>query len=330
MDKTDIIPLLEKYFRCELDPETQDQVEAWITESPENRETALQLCRLSQYVAQYSLTEDQDTGELLKQADAASQRQKKSPVWQWLINSLAVVAVAAIGLVVGNRLPSDDPYYIKCSTGSGEVATVTLPDQSTVWLNANSTLLYPESFQGKERSVRLEGEAYFDVTKDEEHPFTVSVPDCRLKVLGTQFDVSSYPDSPQMQATLVSGSVELSYKMGNRHRETVLFPGQRFSMDVRAGTASLSYVDAESLTSWRTGRISFNHIPLSDVLTLIGNTFGIRFVIGDNRKLEDTYTGSFMDQTLEEVLSTLEMVTNLHFDPLEVTGDDVYPRYSVY
>lgn len=329
MDTENIVPLLAGYFRNELDPQAQQEVEAWIDSSPENREMALQVCRLTQYVLQDSVEENTDTESLLKQVDTIV-KDKRSPVYRWVLKSLGLAAVAALGLFLGKVFFSSDVPFIKFATGSGEVASVTLPDQTKVWLNANSTLLYPESFNGKERSVRLEGEAFFDVTKDEAHPFMVSVPDCRLKVLGTQFDVSSYPDSPEMRATLVSGSVELLYKMGGRNQTTVLFPGQRFSMDTNSGKASLSYVDTESLTSWRTGRISFNHIPLSDVLTMVGNTFGIRFVIGDNRKLEETYSGSFVGQTLEEVLSTLETITSLRFTPIEVTREDEYPRYSVY
>lgn len=328
MDTENIVPLLAEYFRNELDLQTQKEVEAWIQAAPENREVALQVCRLTQYILQESQEESRDTEALLRKAETIV-KDKKSAVYRWLLQSLALAVIAALGVFLGSRFFSRNVPFIKFSTGS-EVASVILPDQTKVWLNANSSLLYPESFDGRERRVRLEGEAFFDVTKDVAHPFVVSVPDCRVKVLGTQFDVSSYPDSPQMQVTLVSGSVEMSYKKDRSFQKTVLYPGQRFSMDVNAGKANLSYVDAESLTSWRTGRITFNHIRLSDVLSLIGNTFGIRFVIGDNRKLEETYTGSFMDQSLEEVLSTLEAVTSLHFAPIEVTEQDSYPRYSVY
>jgi len=279
MDTENIVPLLAGYFRNELDQPTQEEVEAWIESAPENREMALQVCRLTQYVLQDSLEEQQDTEALLRRVDAVV-KNKKSPVYRWVLKSLGIAAVAALGFFFGSRFFSHSIPFIKFSS-------VVLPDQTKVWLNANSTLLYPETFEGRERSVRLEGEAYFDVTRDEKHPFTVSVPDCRIKVLGTQFDVSSFPDSPQMQTTLVSGSVELSYRLGRRSRTTVIYPGQRFSMDTKAGHATLSYVDTESLTSWRTGN-------------------------------------------MEEVLSTLETVTQLHFDRLENAEGYAYPRYSVY
>lgn len=329
MDTEQMVPLLAAYFRNELDLKTQEQVEAWIEASPENREMALQVCRLTQYVLQDSMEEEKDTEMLLRQADSIV-KDKRSPVYRWVLQTLGIAAIATLGVFFGSRFFSRSIPFIKFSTGSGEVASVILPDQTKVWLNANSTLLYPESFEGRERSVRLEGEAYFDVTKDEKHPFCVSVPDCQVKVLGTQFDVSSYPDSPQVQVTLVSGSVELSYKSGRRSRASVLYPGQRFTVDVNTGINELSYADTESLTSWRTGHIRFNHTPLSDVLTMIGNTFGIRFVVGDNRKLKETYTGSFVNQSLEDILSTLEAVTNLNFDPVSVTDEDAYPCYSVY
>ncbi len=331
MDNDKKADLLAGYFKGILTQHEQDEVENWINASEENRELARKACRLEQYVAQYSFARNRDDAELLRlsEANTASIMRRRTFLGR-VFRALGNTAVAASLLALGYLLFSDSEVLVKVSTDNGEVAEYVLPDQTTVWLNTNSSLLYPESFKKGKRHVRLEGEAFFDVARDESHPFVVSARDCDVEVLGTQFDVSAYPDSPEFQATLVSGSVRLVNKTGGRRRSTELFPGQRFSLDHESGASTVTYVDTESLTSWRTGQINFNHVPLSDVLTIIGNTFGIRFVISGDKILDDTYTGSFSGQPLDEVLSTLEEVASLHFKALEVNDEDKYQRYIVY
>ena len=334
--------LLTEYWRGTLDPSRQQEVEAWIEASPGNREKALKYCRLEQYVTEYALIQAEDEKELSFLADRnatrdgtdkSRHRPSRYNRRPWAISLAVCLAVALIGAWLGLRRTTDAPdeTVLSYSTGSGEVIQVTLPDETRVWLNSNSTLSYPESFRRKNREVKLEGEAFFDVTSDKEHPFIVQTKDCRIKVLGTQFDVEAYPDNgSEFHTTLVSGSVEMSLVTGGRRRSAVLTPGQRFTYDTENDRASVAYVDTESLTSWRTGRITFYHTSLKDVLSMIGNHFGIRFIINNAALLNDTYSGSFDHQPLEEILSTMERVTNLHFNPLVVTTEDVYPRYIVY
>ena len=330
MDSNNKADLLAGYFQGSLTQQEQVEVEEWINASEENCAQARKACRLQQYVSQYAISESRSDADLLKLAEANTKGTTGNKLWRRVFHTIGNAAMAALMLVLGYFIYSEKETYIKVSTVNGEVASYILPDQTKVWLNTNSTLLYPESFDSAKRLVKLEGEAFFDVAKDAGHPFVVSARDCDVEVTGTQFDVSAYPDSPELQATLVSGSVRLVNKAGGRKRSTDLFPGQRFSLDHESGRSSISYVDTESLTSWRTGQINFNHVPLSDVLTIIGNTFGIRFVISGDRILDDTYTGSFSGQPLDEVLSTLEEVASLHFKPLEVNDEDKYQRYIVY
>lgn len=334
--------LLTEYWRGTLDPSRQQEVEAWIEASPGNREKALKYCRLEQYVTEYTLAQEQDEKDLLTLADSVCGAEKSKRIrsrvrkgfcWTFAVSAAAVLVFAVLGGWLGFRHATGtaDETELKCCTGSSEVIQVILPDETKVWLNSNSTLSYPESFRRKYREVKLEGEAFFDVTSDKDHPFIVQTKDCRVKVLGTQFDVEAYPDNgSEFHTTLVSGSVEMSLVTGGRRRSAVLTPGQRFTYDTENDRASVAYVDTESLTSWRTGRITFYHTSLKDVLTMIGNSFGIRFVINNAALLNDTYSGTFDYQPLEEILSTMEQVTDLHFKPLVVTEEDVYPRYIVY
>lgn len=334
--------LLIDYWRGTLDPRQQQEVEEWIEASPVNRQTALKYCRLEQYVTEYVVMQQSDEEELLRKADRNTRgvNTKRNPHfwkrqrWPLYAGLCAVLAVAILIGWLGLKHTAEimAKTEIVCRTGNGEIQQILLPDDTKVWLNANSVIYYPEEFKGKNRKVRVEGNFFFDVTQDEEHPFVVETKDCLIKVRGTQFEVDAYPDNVALfRATLVSGSVELIVKKNNRHNPpTLLVPGQRFTYNASDNSASISYVDTESLTSWRTGRISFYHTPLTDVLTMIGNTFGIRFVINKAGILDENYTGTFDNRPLDEVLSTLEQVTSLRFKQLVVTDTDIYPRYLVY
>ena len=333
--------LLTEYWRGTLDPQRQQEVENWIEASAENREKALKYCRLEQYVTELAFTQAQDDEIILGQADTisgADVKQTRPRAYKWarwplVVSAAAVLVLAVLGGMLGLRHANGNAIETEMcySTGSGEVLQAILPDETMVWLNSNSKIYYPESFKRKDREVRLEGEAFFNVTSDKEHPFVVQTSNCRVKVLGTQFDVEAYPDNgSEFHTTLVSGSVEMSLVTGGRRRSAVLTPGQRFTYDTENDRASVAYVDTESLTSWRTGCITFYHTSLKDVLSMIGNSFGIRFVINNAALLNDTYSGTFDHQPLEEILSTMEQVTDLHFRPLVVTEEDVYPRYIVY
>src|SRR5690606_31670859 len=95
-----------------------------------------------------------------------------------------------------------------------------LPDGTKVWLNADSRLVYDGLLEGDTREVRLEGEAYFDVTRNVNRPFIITTDKISIRVLGTTFNVKAYPDDARTEATLISGEIELS--VNDRPREKIL------------------------------------------------------------------------------------------------------------
>ena len=122
-------------------------------------------------------------------------------------------------------------------TAYGERTMVILPDSSKVWLNGGSSLIYPSRFVSAERNVCLTGEAYFDVRKDSSRPFTVDVNQMKLKVLGTTFNVFSYPDNPQIVATLETGKLQI--KVDNQEKPYTLSPNDQLVLDSKTGEVEL-------------------------------------------------------------------------------------------
>lgn len=144
---------------------------------------------------------------------------------------------------------------------------VLLPDGSKVWLNSESSLKFPVAFVGKTREVELTGEAYFEVAKNKEKPFIVTVNDTKIEVLGTQFNVNAY--TSMINTTLVEGSVKLNHK----DKEVVLKPGQ--SGINTNDRLIVRNADVEEITAWKNGYFVFRDESIQSIMEKISRWYDI-------------------------------------------------------
>ena len=187
--------------------------------------------------------------------------------------------------------------------------TVILADGTTVHLNAGSKLTYPVRFAGKRRIVRLEGEAYFDVAGDENHPFVVQTHLGEITVLGTEFNVNAYADTPVCYTTLVHGKVKFS----TLNAETVtLSPGEQAV--VFANSSTKRKVDLEEYVGWVDGMYIFNDRPLGDIMKTFERWYDIQVYYETPNLRDITYSGNL------KRYGTI----NSFLDALELTGDLTY------
>jgi len=160
----------------------------------------------------------------------------------------------------------------------GKTSEVLLPDGTKVFLNAGSRLVYPENFTGKTREVFLVGEAFFDVSHDQKHPFIVQVSDLRVKVLGTRFNVSAYPSDNVIETVLAEGKVRMERNnAGLFDRATDLVPNQLASFDRTTRETNIRVVDTENYTLWTAGIIKFESADLNRITKRLERFYNIRF-----------------------------------------------------
>ncbi len=158
----------------------------------------------------------------------------------------------------------------------GNQSKVTLADNTNVWLNAGSRLIYPTTFKGKTREVLLFGEAYFEVAKNAEKPFIVKTSDIQIRVLGTQFNVSAYAEDKLIQTVLKEGSVEILDNAANIFsRKVVLKPNQMASFSKTTNETALDEVDANYYTLWTKGLLSFDDIDFDKILKKVERFYNI-------------------------------------------------------
>ncbi|MBX2922802.1 MAG: FecR domain-containing protein [Chitinophagaceae bacterium] len=189
------------------------------------------------------------------------------------------------------------------TTSRGGQYMLTLPDGTRVWLNAASSFTYPTRFSGKERRVEIEGQAYFEVARNPDQPFIVKVKDATVKVLGTHFDIMSYPEEKEVQTTLVSGSV----RVVRGKLEKIIAPGeQAFWNDGVAGALSVRAADIQQATAWKTGFFEFDNADLATIMRQIGRWYNVD--IRYNRPPGDKTFGGRISRNLplSQVLELLE------------------------
>jgi transmembrane sensor len=170
--------------------------------------------------------------------------------------------------------------YNTISTPVGGQYQVILPDGTMVWLNAASSLKFPTVFKGRQRVVELTGEAYFEVAKNRDMPFSVNVNDMQVKVLGTHFNIMAYTNEPAIKTTLLEGSVALSNGLVNN----TLKPGQQGVLNKR-GEIKVLNVDAAHYIAWKNGYFEFNRSNIREIMNQLSRWYGT----------EVSYTGNIPD-----------------------------------
>ena len=229
-----------------------------------------------------------------------------------------VVIQAACGDANG-----DQPVYHCLEVPRGGEFSFLLPDSTTVFLNAESRLRFPDRFvPGSERIVYLSGEAYFDVKRDPRSPVLVCLEHSAVKVTGTSFNVKAYPDDTNEATTLISGTVSMG--IGTTEQWIVLKPGEQGYYDATRKTLLQQTVDVNYYTAWKDGVFAFYRQPLEEVMKTLGCWYLFDTHYQNEALKSILYTGKInRHASIREVLHTFELMDELTFD---IKGKEVIVR----
>ena len=187
---------------------------------------------------------------------------------------------------------------------------LTLSDGTRVWLNAASSLTYPEVFQDRERVVELTGEAFFEVKPDTALPFIVKTQGMRVKVLGTTFNVKAYPDELKLYTTLVEGKVEVFSDY--LHRGVMLYPGEQAVSD--SSEIQKRQVNVQPYISWKEGKFVFINAPLGEICKQIARWYDVEIQFADNEIGKVCFTGAILKfRPLEDLLDMIEVTSRVQY-----------------
>ena len=243
--------------------------------------------------------------------------------WKWLAKLAAVFAfaIAAGGLFYYlNRTPAKatEAQWILMENPAGKKRRFSLPDGTRVCLNSSSTLSYQKGFEGDVRLVRLKGEAYFEVAKDEKKPFEVHTDKWGVTALGTAFNLNNFSES-KTHVALVEGKVKVFI---NDLDETYLMnPGEGIHYDGDQNTAERSVFDQASLLGWKAGKLIFHKASFEEVVNRLERWYGVDIEVknGDASQFEWAYTGAFERVSIQKVMRNLKHSQEIDY---EITRGD--------
>ncbi len=209
----------------------------------------------------------------------------------------------------------EDLVYSEIYIPFGQTFKLKLSDGTKVWLNAGSRLRFPQKFVKSisDRTVYLEGEAYFDVAKNKNKPFIVNVNDMNVKVYGTQFNVSSYKEDDNVTTTLVEGSVSV-YETENPDEELKLTPSYQAKYHKTKNAFKKAKVNTDIYTAWMRNKLVIDNLKFKEILLLLERKHHVKFINNAKNLNSETYKGEFDNENIESVLKTISLSTPFKYE----------------
>ncbi|MEN8122723.1 MAG: FecR domain-containing protein [Bacteroidota bacterium] len=243
----------------------------------------------------------------------------KGVVINFLIKAAAVLFIPLLlgSLYFYNKAINElkqEQIYSEITSPNGSRTSFELPDGSMVWLNNGSSLRFPTRFTGDYRLLEISGEAYFKVVHNKEMPLIVRSHDLQIKVHGTEFNVMAYPEDENIAVTLQSGSISLQKVNKNRIQNLIkLKPNQHAIFNIKQQELSYMDIKPDKFTSWKDGKLIFIDDPIDVIVDRLERWYNVDIELKDKELSKYTYTATFTDEQLEQVLSLLKVATPIKY-----------------
>jgi ferric-dicitrate binding protein FerR (iron transport regulator) len=210
------------------------------------------------------------------------------------------------------------PKMIRISALKGHISNITLPDGSTICLNAGSTVSYPETFSDKREVQLIDGEAFFDVKHDEKHPFVVHYGNLHTQVLGTSFNIRYYKKLNDVRVTVVRGLVEV----GSQTKSFGLItPDKEIIYRQDDKSYNTRTVNSKKVAAWKSNEINLYNVPFEDLMVELENIYGLQIKY-DREKMKNVVTTIHFLST-DDLKQVLEMITTIHGLNYAIAGKEV-------
>ncbi|MFV0589966.1 MAG: FecR family protein [Draconibacterium sp.] len=223
-----------------------------------------------------------------------------------------VISVAGVAYFVVDSSQLNSEYYTEVVAENGQISKVKLPDGSMVWLNSGSKISYNNYFAVNNRAIRLKGEAYFEVERNEQIPLIVESGEMHVKVLGTKFNVAAYPESEFIDVVLEKGKVELLDPKAESF-QYFMKPGELASFKKTNKNLAVTRVNTEKYSSWKDGIINVYNQTLEELCKRLENRYNQKFEYEDLLK-DFHFTFTIKNEPLDEIIKIMEKVAPIKAD----------------
>lgn len=325
------LEILHKYFNGTASDDERREVLAWVDASPANKEEFLQ--READFVFGNLPDSEPSQAARAQIMHVVEPKRKRLRILSAVASAAAIFVVGAFIWVLhdNNRLNNQvasltaqnqkliaipelvqGESVLSYKVNPGVKGTIVLPDGSEVILNSASTLRTPARFENGKRVVELEGEGYFKVESNPDWPMYVRTSrGVTVKVTGTEFNLSTYSDDAALKLTLVRGKVSLL----DEKSETEVVVREKEEVVVGAGAQlekpTRKTADMKLNTSWKDGYLVFDNTPIREVIKKMERWYGVDITVADARVMNNTFTASFRSESLQQVLTLLDITCGI-------------------
>ena len=308
-----------RFFEQQSSAEEREEIFRWINESEEHAHLFFS------WEEMYLLGKSNHSHEevLLRKAERrldnfiAAEKKRRSFVLRVQDSMKYAAAILVLAVVSGLALytfgTSSSDNWVSVSTQTGEKKEIVLPDGSKVWLNENSLLKYPEKFAEEERQLELDGEAYFEVTKNKHKPFIVQNPAMSVQVLGTKFNFKGNAASRIAEASLIEGEIKA---VGNNDEGAItLVPGQKVELNTMTRQMTVSEANTALDAVWHDNLIPFKKADIFSIAKTLEALYKVEIILSPDIDGEETYSGVLKKkESIEEVLKVLQNTLHIRYE----------------
>ncbi|MBV6647932.1 MAG: FecR domain-containing protein [Cyclobacteriaceae bacterium] len=308
--------VLVKFIANQASKEELNTVEEWIAEDPENLTYLDNLKRLWETREKKYASYEPDFDSAWKNIQSRISETKVIKINAWKSWAYKIAAILVIGLAITFLFYDNQDRQIAKPpvlswTATDKVREIELSDGSVITLNRGASLTQDESFGVSQRLVKLTGEAFFDIERDESAPFIIETGSAITRVLGTSFNLSAI--GPDVIVTVVSGKV--SFGLEHTDQEVILEKGEIGRCQMVTAVVTKSENNDPNFLSWKTGKLFFDNQSLARVLADISRHYDIQFQY--EQALEQRLTVEFDNQSLDEVLEIISSTIDVNIEQKE-------------
>jgi transmembrane sensor len=299
MDKERFQTLLEKYYQGESTLEEDKSLEQYLT-SDTSSDNASEKAQFRFY---------REQAKLVPRPDFKIKLEKPKPKVATFFTPFRIAATVTIMMSIGYYLfVRNVKSFIEERTIQTETRALTLADGTKIWLGSESKVKYPKVFDKMIREVHLEGEAYFEVTENKKQPFIVSTNHSVSRVVGTSFNLRSYPNEAKEELTVLTGEVKFGIK------QEPIFPGTKATLDHDSQLMVKEPTQGTNILAWKNKELRFENTSLKNAFLDIERYFGIKIKF-EGRDLENChFTGTFQNPEVNSVLEAIAYSVNLKYE----------------
>ena len=312
--------LLAKYLIGSLSSEEMEEVMRWRDLSAENETVFSEVLRLrlSWNTAKYADNERIDMA--LEKVNVRINRARRYRIARSLLKYAAVILLLVSFSAVGWNYFKPETYMTIALGDSEGVKKVTLDDGSVVWLRGNSALKIPQSFSAVNRTVSLQGEAFFDIAKNAQYPLYVSTNYVNIKVLGTAFNVKTDEKHQNVETVLARGKVALLDKQWNPILD--MSPGEKVTYDNNKNEYATEVVDVNVCTAWRLNQFVFENVTLREIVNQLSVKFNVNINLESTKLAQRKFRCVINeDESLPDILKLLKYLAPIQY---RIEGKEIF------